>query len=931
MKIGFNFPEAAAVDLSVTQGDQIARSTVDRWKVAHDVIPALSGRMNVFHDPAMCTLPMVKDQGNGSFSLDLTRVPAADAIKYAGSDGRVQLIDPLPQEQRAGWGDGEYYFLELDEADNFVVEPGRNHRKIYVTNGPHGLTAAQIAKQAGVAESTVTGVWLTARPEYGSTEQTALAEPLGQALRTALFRTGEPASHWYLMERGYHYAALGYSILTSGESELHPVLFGAWGSGARPVIESSPGANRFWSSYIVIQGLEFIEGFNPKGMCIIVSDCVSRNSDFLTNGVEKFTVRNTKILDVARRVGKDYVPISPGYWEPSNNRSSSVFMNDVTGLLMDRVMVDMGGWGEGYDTHLSADFPQPPSGLSHALYIQYSTRDCFFRDMWISRGASMGLMSRAGGTVRDCFLAENNIVGALLYGDDGNGLGTAGNYALIDGTVATSSAWKRVRSPAEKYPGAPDLNTREGAYNWGWQSLTHRMSMVGNIVAHHANPDDPVEQTARPSADVAVKTGASLFADDSIVHNWGGETRNAVAPVEQMNATTAQLLAQHLTGEASLKALFAWARSQPVSVAVRTALDYFRSGYGAEIALPRKKSETLVFRPDARGEGYRWDNRLNWSTGDLPGNLAHEAGTAQDSVDLNGNFVRFGGLQTSVAQLRLAGGTLDVTSGKLAVGRIQDEGAIVIRDSGQLWTGGNAGVAYTLRGGRLVLGRTEILGDMAVSGNAQLRLGPDATLPKGRTLRIDGSCCTVGWFGRDAAKLTLSGTLDLRPTMQVALDYDPNKVRFKRGATGFVGQSSGFTGTQDLLSMSDRTNREIGSPIWFRDFTGRPVQGEILLRNDGDRTHKVKTSARITVSLPTIAPLSAAPDTPAEVVLSGPLRLDVNGMGAGTHALIIAAITGSFSGLEVSNLDPALDATVAVTATGVTLTLAAGTGKAALA
>ena len=131
-------------------------------------------------------------------------------------------------------------------------------------------------------------------------------------------------------------------------------------------------------------------------------------------------------------------------------------------------MVDMGGWVEGYDPWLSAQFPQPPSSLSHALYIQYTTRDCFYRDMWISRGASMGLMSRAGGTVRDCFLAENNIVGLMNYGADDSGSGPAGNYSLVDGTVATSAAYKRVKKPAEKYPGAPDINTREGAFNWGF-------------------------------------------------------------------------------------------------------------------------------------------------------------------------------------------------------------------------------------------------------------------------------------------------------------------------------------------------------------------------------------------------------------------------------------------------------------------------------
>ena len=67
------------------------------------------------------------------------------------------------------------------------------------------------------------------------------------------------------------------------------------------------------------------------------------------------------------------------------------------------------------------------------------------------------------------------------------------------------------------------------------------------------------------------------------------------------------------------------------------------------------------------------------------------------------------------------------------------------------------------------------------------------------------------------------------------------------------------------------------------------------------------------------------------VELSGPLHLDLMGMGASETTLIDAPIRGGFAGLTVANLDPALDATVTVTAAGVRLRLAAGTGQAALA
>lgn len=88
---------------------------------------------------------------------------------------------------------------------------------------------------------------------------------------------------------------------------------------------------------------------------------------------------------------------------------------------------------------------------------------------------------------------------------------------------------------------------------------------------------------------------------------------------------------------------------------------------------------------------------------------------------------------------------------------------------------------------------------------------------------------------------------------------------------------------------------------------------------------------------PRIAPFfsgfnAAQPSVTPTVALSGPLRLDLSGVGAiSNHKLIDATITGTFSGLTVTGLDPALDATVTVTASGVTLSLAAGTGQAVLA
>ncbi|WP_163277909.1 hypothetical protein, partial [Klebsiella aerogenes] len=80
----------------------------------------------------------------------------------------------------------------------------------------------------------------------------------------------------------------------------------------------------------------------------------------------------------------------------------------------------------------------------------------------------------------------------------------------------------------------------------------------------------------------------------------------------------------------------------------------------------------------------RWDNRLNWSTGDLPGTQDG------DSVDLGGNRVLFVAETVTVDDFIFGDfGQLKITSGKLTI-----DHDIATSATGNLLQIGNAGQVW---------------------------------------------------------------------------------------------------------------------------------------------------------------------------------------------------------------------------------------------
>lgn len=672
-------------------------------------------------------------------------------------NGRTQQVqakvDVVAGQEPEGWGKGDFYMLETGADGRVVVEHGENHRKIHVTEGAHGLTAAEIAQAEGISASTVTAKWLRDHPEYGATPDKALDTKLGMSLWQATTGRGVDAnSNWLLFERGYEYSDLGRIVRrgTTGESALNPAFIGAYGQGDDPVIDGVINIFQDKSSHVVIQGLD-LSGFQVLGGENILIDDLSVHGDNVSaQAVTRFTMRDSDISDVARSE-----PVTDHkVWQASQNRISGAYLSRVDGAYLDNNLFDRNGWAEGYDYNLSLSAPMPPSYYNHNLYVQSDVSDITVRDNIFMRGASFGAQVRPGGVIEGNTFIDNN---AALNFFNGH------NYTLALDNVVTSAGYKQVAH-------------FEGALSLGVDGYGKQTSLIGNIIAHLADPNNSAEQALKTKIHKALANNASNYYNDTIVYNWAKDGKAASTNVDRnvdslnkavLDQTTIQNFTADLLGKktATIADLANYLRAQAdgkldhvVDADVINA--FFRKGFGLDTTL-RAEAGTLRFVPDDRGDGIRWDNRLNWSTEDLPGTQDG------DSVHLGGNRVLFLAETAAVddfifgefGQLKATSGRLDI-DGDVSTSKTGN--LLQIDNAGQVWVDGYRDsdlLTVELAGGRFAntgtfAGETEI----SVTEDAQLLLataGGRFDLAGGSSLTVTGAKAEVGFDGGDGKTATL--------------------------------------------------------------------------------------------------------------------------------------------------------------------------------
>jgi len=719
--------------------------------------PPEFGNLTVNPDNTLAlVLSNTTDSGPLSFSYEVT-------LKNGTTKSVDQTVNVEQQIQLSGWATGDNYMLEVDDNGDLIVEHGDVHRTVHLSNSKDALTKADIAAREGLQEKDIDQDWLLDHPEYGATPEMALAYEPGIQLWYGLIGEGsEPGSHHLLFEKGYSYDNGRFiQAGTEGESEMHPIYVGSYGDGDRPIMENELRIYQAASKNVVIDGLEFEDGIMVlNGENILFNDLVLTDQGMNLQKSDGITVRDSALYEIT----KDE-PTGKETWWQLDDRISGIFATKNDGLLIEGTFVDKVGWEDDYDYNRDADAGQPPSMYSQNVYIQRDNTEVTFRDNVSMRAASFGAQVRSGGFIEDNVFIDNNAGLNFLGGDVEKDGDRTGHFTLATDNVVTSGASKRV-----------DLH--EGARTLGINDAGDLSTLNDNIVTHLANPDDPDELAEKKSTHAAVAGGSKAYYNDTIVYNWVAgnddvDHKNFRSPDTNVDGldtgilddTTIQNFAAELLGDsdATIEDLAEYLRAQANGdfddlVDADVIIAYFQKGFGIDEDV-RTSATTLRFVPNDLGDGIRWDNRLNWDTQDLPGQIDG------DSVDLGGNWVQFSGT-TTVDDLDFgSGGKIEVNYGKLSVEgavSVGDAGAqVIIEGPGQFWIDGyrdNDTLDIDVVGGRFANEGT-VTGtlDLTVTtGQAILASGGDTMeLSEDSQITIVGSDNKVGFDGDRGGQATL--------------------------------------------------------------------------------------------------------------------------------------------------------------------------------
>ena len=944
MRIGFNFQDGDRVRGGAAQPGKTKTLRADIWGTAHKTAPAHAGRMNRFDFAP----PGARPQPDGSYALDLLAEKDARNLTYQEPDGTIGAVQINPCMQELGWPAGDYYMLATDANGTVVVEPGRNHRKVYITAGAHGYTRAEIAAEVGLSEAAITNAWLATTPglAYG-TQAKPFARDVGISFKQSV---NVANSNWYLFERGYDYAT-GPSTWPAqgmcGESPLHPIVYGAWGTGTDPTGLTITTNGSFHFAHAVIRDQKDLSIASGAGWNWLVTDVDTTKhmgASSSIGGTDGFTLYRTMIHDVFLTAPKD----GRTAWHSRGDHVAGTFTNNVNGLLLWQNIYDYIGWREGYNKDLiwnAGQYPHPPIALSQNIYIQWNCYDVGTFENVSARAASTGQQLRSGGYCIDDLFIDNNVTSNDLGGDY-KYRGPVGSWSLHHGTIVTSAGYKEGKGA--------------GGLNWGMDlNNPYLPTALDVIIMHRADPDNPSEIAAKPNSgfDIRNSVNRGWYALNAISYGWSSTDRNVEGlSTTALRQTTIQRYATAKlgAGNGTIRKYMEYLRTL-TGAQRQTDLDALRAYFRAPVQSkltdtlpPRVNAATCTFQADDRGEGFRWDVRLNWSTRDIPG------ATFKDNVDLFGNRVKFGRYTASVGDLAFRGGRLEVSSGKLGVDNQTDAADVTVFNCGQYDAQASAGT-YRARGGRLTLRpaapapfTVEVSGDAeCIFGNPKAPVAQAITIAAGQTLRIDGGQCHVGVDGQSnaARSLTLAGTLDIRSTPILRVAKDHISPRYKQG-NALNGQTSGFSGVLDCLQfVNGGWNVAVrglqGTPVVKEQMVGQPLVTGSEGSDADDEANETDNSPTTTTRIPVVASIQpatlpcirkfrsgangeAAPSVRFTVALAGPLKLDLSGVAAGTYPIIEAdGVTGDFSSRTITGVEAGLKAAVTKSATAVTVTLTA--------
>lgn len=622
---------------------------------------------------------------------------------------------------RMTWGVGDHYKLATDADGWSIIEPGQQHRKIYVA-------ADGTSSNSGLSPDS----------------------PVDLTTGQSMIRGG--SSDWLLIRRGDIFdGGIRFGANMLGESPLHPIVIGAYGQGPRPILRGKCGAIKNYPRVnIVIRDLHKKEhGFslNPAGPfenLLIENVLMDNASSALIGTCKHITIRRCVIKNCHKESPPNPKHKPDDGWarDPLRNRHQGLFANGVRGLLIEECTLDHNGWEEGYlEEGGGPDDPQPPSMYSHNLYLSTKNRDLTVRSNINARAASQALRDGSGQFCVGNVMIANNIGG--YSGPDGGD----GNYTTFADNVLIHPAGKR----------APKI----GGRGWGWSMKDVQGSQaIRNIFAHAIEGQN----------DEGLKMTEGVLVEDYVRYNWHeqADLNPTGRAFPDPNRTIVSYDREYGSGQSTIEAFLAEAASQEkgrwLSQYTASALvEYFQKGFG--IWPGKRANPGRILFTGKGGDRVRWDNPRNWSTSDLP--------IHNDTVCIEGHEVYYSGTN----DLRM----LDLGNG--GVLRIH-QGRLRLTDPDSLTAGPQGGSVYLDRSGHLVMegitehrpiklflrngwfeNRADVSADMkiqieAAGGKAYL-VGRGKTLHfgSGSMLKVVGDSVQAGYFGNGCVSFEGSGVL----------------------------------------------------------------------------------------------------------------------------------------------------------------------------
>jgi hypothetical protein len=718
--------------------------------------------------------------GNTSVSIPMYGV-ASGPVTAAHPAHLVTEVDQnlrFPQ----GFTRPRHYMLAADAPNgDLIIEPGRTTRVWHFAND--GMTYADIETAEGLSPGTVNQDWLynqttsglTVSPaRYGETPALALLHTAtDNAIQTDLSyaaRNADPAgrqsSWWFLFKGGETFAPWrepgDRDNDVSGESALHPIVYGRYGPGSDMAFISDanytgPGvAGLHGHSFYVRQGLrcDFSDISSPAGRVppnpetdpydgrnyFLTDTCDIRDTKALKTSNWNFfsrrayTYRKVRGLDVQR-----LEPISSfveGKWDnPNATRYEPLYLDRVDYLLITGCFFDGNGWDIGKkfdgwredlginatsDPNLPVTNGQPPCAYNHNVYLQNTQHVSFVQNV-LSRASDSAIQLRGGGYVFLTMCMENSIAFQIV--EDGLQPENASidNYTEVVDTIAMGAGGRT------KMVSAYSNFAWNGATDWSFSHDTRystfecNATFRGAIAAHFRDPNNPAEDNKFPANDNNFRLDLEDFRnrfwktgpDNVVKYNWVNSARDyniSALNTATMNAATfggwlddiQQVpLGTNTTWDACdyLRTL-----GNDAGLQAKNIWNFLAPAYGFT-AYNRTTPTTLTFVPDTGSNGFRWDDPYNWTGNGWAGMVNG------DSVDLDGNFVMHYTDYCELTNLNMGGnGSLEIWGGKTRVtGDFGGGGTVTLRAAGQLHLEGTSSSGSKLvnaHGGRLLIGGT---------------------------------------------------------------------------------------------------------------------------------------------------------------------------------------------------------------------------------